>query len=187
MSLNTDSAIQEYFASEKEAGVDAFETVFASDAAVIDEGKTHSGIEAIKAWKQNAKQKYPSRSVIQMLADKWTLLVIDSLSSGPIRSGELRRHVGGVTQKMLTQTLRLLERDGLVLRVVYPSSPPSVEYSLTPLGVSITAVTAQMCQWAEDNMKPVLVARLDYDTRVASDEQATASTTSARSVRREFT
>lgn len=113
----------------------------------------------------------PSRSVIQMLADKWTLLVVDSLSSGPMRFGELRRHVGGVTQKMLTQTLRLLERDGLVLRVVYPSSPPRVEYSLTPLGISITSVTGQMCQWAEDNMKPVLVARLEYDTRVARDEQ----------------
>jgi DNA-binding HxlR family transcriptional regulator len=129
----------------------------------------------------------PSRSVIQMLADKWTLLVIDSLSSGPLRFGELRRKVGAVTQKMLTQTLRLLERDGLVLRVVYPSAPPSVEYSLTPLGMSITALTEQMCQWAEDNMKPVLVARFDYDARAARNEQPLPSTTSGRIGRRQST
>jgi DNA-binding HxlR family transcriptional regulator len=104
-----------------------------------------------------------------------------------MRFGELRRHVGGVTQKMLTQTLRLLERDGLVLRVVYPSAPPSVEYSLTPLGVSITAVTGQMCQWAEDNMKPVLVARFDYDARAAREEQPLPSPTSGRTGRRQST
>lgn len=125
----------------------------------------------------------PSRSVIQMLADKWTMLVIDSLSRGPMRFGELRRQVGGVTQKMLTQTLRLLERDGLVLREVYPSAPPSVEYSLTPLGVSITAITEQMCLWAQDNLKPVLVARLNYDTRMAREEQLRPSPTKARSER----
>nr|WP_296181625.1 helix-turn-helix domain-containing protein [Pseudomonas sp. UBA1879] len=93
------------------------------------------------------------------------------MSRGPLRFGELRRQVGGVTQKMLTQTLRVLERDGLVLREVYPSAPPSVEYSLTALGISITAITEQMCVWAENNMKPVLIARLDYDTRTARAEQ----------------
>ncbi|MGI3746011.1 MAG: winged helix-turn-helix transcriptional regulator [Janthinobacterium lividum] len=113
-----------------------------------------------------------------MLADKWTMLVIDSLSGRPMRFGELRRHVGGVTQKMLTQTLRLLERDGLVLRVVYPSAPPSVEYSLTPLGVSITEITEQMCRWAQDNMKPVLVARLDYDTRMTNEKQPASTSQS---------
>lgn len=125
----------------------------------------------------------PSRSVIKMLADKWTMLVIESLSAGPMRFGELRRQLGDVTQKMLTQTLRALERDGLVLRVVYPTSPPSVEYSLTPLGVSITAITGQMCRWAEDNMKPVLIARVDYDTRVASEGHTQSSTTTTPSGR----
>ena len=118
----------------------------------------------------------PSRSVIQMLADKWTMLIIEALSSGPMRFGELRRQVGSITQKMLTQTLRSLERDGLVLRQVYPSAPPSVEYSLTSIGVSITTITSQMCRWAEDNMKPVLVARFDYDARIAPDEQPVLGT-----------
>ncbi|UCJ19112.1 helix-turn-helix transcriptional regulator [Pseudomonas sp. MM211] len=122
-----------------------------------------------------------------MLADKWTMLVIYSLSSGPMRFGELRRQVDGVTQKMLTQTLRLLERDGLVLRVVYPSAPPSVEYSLTQLGESITAITEQMCLWAQDNMKPVLVARLNYDTRVARVEQPLPSTAPGRRARNQPT
>ncbi len=129
----------------------------------------------------------PSRSVIQMLADKWTLLIIDSLSSGPMRFGELRRQVGGVTQKMLTQTLRLLERDGLVLRVVYASAPPSVEYSLTPLGQSITAISEQMCRWAQDHMKPVLLARLDYDTRVASEAPPQPGGAAGSRVRRQLT
>ncbi|WP_460141084.1 winged helix-turn-helix transcriptional regulator [Pseudomonas sp. S2_E01] len=129
----------------------------------------------------------PSRSVIQMLADKWTILVIDSLSSGPMRFGELRRQVGGVTQKMLTQTLRLLERDGLVLRVVYASAPPSVEYSLTPLGDSITAITEQMCRWAQENMKPVLVARLDYDSRVALEQQPQSGAAVGNRARRQLT
>ena len=127
----------------------------------------------------------PSRSVIQMLADKWTILVVESLSPGAMRFGDLRRQVGGVTQKMLTQTLRALERDGLVARVVYPTAPPSVEYSLTPLGVSITAVTAQMCRWAEDNMKPVLVSRLDYDARLADAQVAAPGVTTVRGGRRQ--
>lgn len=127
----------------------------------------------------------PSRSVIQMLADKWTMLVVEALAPGPKRFGDLRRHVGDVTQKMLTQTLRSLERDGLVSRVVYPSAPPAVEYSLTPLGVSITAITRQMCGWAEDNMKPVLLARRDYDTRMARKVLPLAGVTTVRAGRRQ--
>jgi DNA-binding HxlR family transcriptional regulator len=88
---------------------------------------------------------------------------------------------------MLRQTLRLLERDGLALRVVYPSTPPSTEYSPTPLGVSITALTGQICQWAEDNMKPVLAARFDYAARPARDELPLPSTTSGRIERRQST
>jgi DNA-binding HxlR family transcriptional regulator len=148
---------------------------------------TFNHLSRIKIAKLRAGDIYdvtcPSRSVIQMLADKWTMLVIEALSSGPMRFGELRRQVGSITQKMLTQTLRSLERDGLVLRVVYPSAPPSVEYSLTAIGVSITTITGQMCRWAEDNMKPVLVARLDYDARVGHDEHPVPGTISARSGR----
>lgn len=124
----------------------------------------------------------PSRSVIELLADKWTLLVIWSLGPGPMRFGELRREIEGVTQKMLTQSLRSLERDGLVTRTVYATTPPSVEYALTPLGDSITAVTGQMCRWAEVHMGDVMLARRDYDK--AADPVAEAGTTTVRSGRR---
>lgn len=124
----------------------------------------------------------PSRSVIELLADKWTLLVIWSLGPGPMRFGELRRQIEGVTQKMLTQSLRSLERDGLVTRTVYATTPPSVEYALTPLGDSITAVTGQMCRWAELNMGQVMLARRDYDQ--AAEPPAEPGTTTVRSGRR---
>jgi DNA-binding HxlR family transcriptional regulator len=105
----------------------------------------------------------PSRSVIQMLGDKWTILVVQSLVSAPKRFGELRRDIGGITQKMLTQSLRSLERDGLVTRSVYATTPPSVEYALTPLGVGLTGVTDQMCLWAQAHMVEVVLARRGYD------------------------
>ena len=105
----------------------------------------------------------PSRSVIQMLADKWTMLVVNALAAGPKRFGELRREISGVTQKMLTQSLRSLERDGLATRTVYATTPPTVEYALTPLGQGLTGITDQMCRWAEANMIEVVIARRGYD------------------------
>lgn len=123
----------------------------------------------------------PSRSVIQMLADKWTMLVIQALSSGPMRFSELRRHINGVTQKMLTQSLRSLERDGLATRTVYATTPPSVEYALSPLGESLTVITGQMCLWAEGHMVQVLVAQRDYDKSAAP----LAGTTTVRSGQRQ--
>ena len=122
-------------------------------------------------------ERCPSRSVIDLLANKWTLMVIWSLADGPMRFGELRRRITGVTQKMLTQSLRELERNGLATRTVYATTPPSVEYALTPLGQSITSVTEQMCQWAEVNMGKVLMSRRDYDVAVAPAVAAAVATT----------
>lgn len=79
-------------------------------------------------------QNCPSRKVLEILANKWTMLIIRVLSRGTHRYKQLERQIGGVTQKMLIQTLRQLEEDGLVERTVYPVVPPQVEYSLTPLG-----------------------------------------------------
>ena len=124
----------------------------------------------------------PSRGVIELLADKWTLLVIWSLGPGPMRFGELRRQIEGVTQKMLTQSLRSLERNGLVTRTVYATTPPSVEYALTPLGDNITSIAGQMCQWAEVHMGEVMLARRAYDK--AADPTAEPGTTTVRSGRR---
>jgi DNA-binding HxlR family transcriptional regulator len=91
---------------------------------------------------------YPgSAVVVSLLADKWTIPVIHELSQGTKRTGELRRGLAGVSQKMLTQTLRALEEHGLVERIVYPVVPPRVEYRLTELGESINEPLAHICEW----------------------------------------
>ena len=105
----------------------------------------------------------PSRTVIELLSDKWTLLVICALGGGPQRFGELRRRIDGVTQKMLTQTLRALERDGFLTRTVYPTTPPSVEYELTKLGLSSLELLEHLRLWAERHVWEVLAAREAFD------------------------
>lgn len=105
----------------------------------------------------------PSRELVEILSGKWATLLLWSLAREPMRFGELRRRLDGVTQKMLTQTLRTLERNGLVSRTVYATTPPSVEYALTPLGVSVSGIAEQMCQWAQVHIKDVIVARQGYD------------------------
>ena len=107
----------------------------------------------------------PTRTVLDSIADKWATLIIDLLGEGPRRFGALRRAIGGISQKMLTQTLRNLERDGLVARRVYPTTPPSVEYSLTPLGATLATPIAEIRRWAEANIEQVLAARAAFDAR----------------------
>jgi DNA-binding HxlR family transcriptional regulator len=108
----------------------------------------------------------PTRVVLDRLADKWTVLVIGQLAAGTMRFAELRRAVDGISQKMLTSTLRDLERDGLVKRQLYASVPPKVEYSLTPLGSSLINKMQGLCLWAEDHIDQVLKAREDFDRRL---------------------
>jgi DNA-binding HxlR family transcriptional regulator len=110
----------------------------------------------------------PTRMVLDRIADKWTVLIIGALENKTKRFGELRREIGGVSQKMLTQTLRGLERDGLVARVVYASVPPKVEYSLTELGRTLVRILEAIRQWSEKSIEDVLKARDDYDTRTKS-------------------
>ncbi|HEY9314495.1 helix-turn-helix domain-containing protein [Williamsia sp.] len=106
-----------------------------------------------------------SRQLLSRLADKWVTLVLCALVNGPVRHSDLARRIGGVSQKMLTQTLRNLERDGLVLRTLTPTVPLKVEYELTALGLSLVGVFAQLKAWADTNMDDVATARTDYDTR----------------------
>jgi DNA-binding HxlR family transcriptional regulator len=101
----------------------------------------------------------PSRKVLERISDKWTALVIYALAEGTMRYGELQRRVGGVSQKMLTQTLRSLEDDGLVARRIYPVVPPMVEYSLTPLGRTLTEPLTAVRQWAEKHLPQLLSNR----------------------------
>jgi DNA-binding HxlR family transcriptional regulator len=105
----------------------------------------------------------PTRQVIGRVGDKWSLLVLYALSTGTKRFSQLRFEVEGISQKMLTQTLRGLERDGLVHRQAYPTIPPKVEYRLTPLGDSLEDVIAMVRQWAYAHMDEINDQRDQYD------------------------
>ncbi len=104
----------------------------------------------------------PTRQVLDRIADKWTLLVVAALGPKTLRFSELRRAVGGITQKMLAQTLRQLERDGMVSREVIATVPVTVRYTLTPLGSSLTATVEVIRQWAYSHMEEIEAARAAY-------------------------
>jgi DNA-binding HxlR family transcriptional regulator len=110
----------------------------------------------------------PTRQVLDRIADKWTVLIIRRLADGTLRFAQLRRAVDGISQKVLTNTLRGLERDGIVTRRVYASVPPRVEYSLTSLGRSLGDLVQGICRWAETNIEQVQEARLAYDRNSAA-------------------
>ncbi|MDH7499226.1 MAG: helix-turn-helix domain-containing protein [candidate division NC10 bacterium] len=119
-------------------------------------------------------ERCPTRVVLDRIADKWTVLIVGALEKKTKRFGELRREIGGVSQKVLTQTLRGLERDGIVSRMVYASVPPKVEYSLTELGRTLVRILEAIREWSEKNIEKVLKARDDYDGRArpeSSDDQ----------------
>ncbi|MDY6858329.1 MAG: helix-turn-helix domain-containing protein [Pseudomonadota bacterium] len=114
----------------------------------------------------------PIRDVLDRMGDAWSLLVMLELSRGPCRFNALRRVVDGISQRMLSVTLRHLERDGLVNRRVLPLTPPQVEYSLTTMGLSLIERVEIMRQWAVENQTAVRAARQAYDRRreaVAAD------------------
>ena len=101
----------------------------------------------------------PTRRVLDLIADKWTTLVIYLLADGTKRYGELQREIQGISQKMLTQTLRKLEEDGLVKRTVFPEVPPRTEYQLTPLGRTLEEPLSALCRWAAEHLGEVETAR----------------------------
>ncbi|MBX6384545.1 MAG: helix-turn-helix transcriptional regulator [Microbispora sp.] len=108
----------------------------------------------------------PSRKLLDTLGDKWVSLVLTALAGGPLRYSELARTIAGVSQKMLTQTLRTMERDGLVSRTVTPSVPVRVDYRLTPLGEDLIPLLEAIKRWAETHMEDVEAARAAYDRRL---------------------
>ncbi|MEJ0037732.1 MAG: helix-turn-helix domain-containing protein [Gammaproteobacteria bacterium] len=97
------------------------------------------------------------------IGDKWTVLVVELLAEGPVRFNELRRTIGDISQRMLTLTLRGLERDGLVTRTVYPTIPPRVEYTLTKLGRTLREPLIAVADWARKNRPSILEARKVFD------------------------
>lgn len=105
----------------------------------------------------------PSRKLLDRVSDKWVTLSLSALSDGPQRYSEISRRIAGVSQKMLTQTLRTLERDGLVTRTVTPTVPVRVDYELTPLGASLLAQLQPLKRWAEQHMTDVEKAQEAFD------------------------
>jgi len=107
--------------------------------------------------------------VLARIGDKWAVLVVILLADGPVRFNELKRRIGVISQRMLTFTLRALERDGLVTRTVYASVPPKVEYALTPLGVSLLDPISHLSRWAVDHADEMEAAREAFDGEKARE------------------
>lgn len=109
----------------------------------------------------------PSRRLLDRIGDRWTVLIVVALDPGPQRFGALASRVGGISQKMLTQTLRSLERDGFVTRTAYPEIPPRVEYALTPLGRSLLGPLRALEEWAVTNLPAVASHQQGYAAAAA--------------------
>ena len=110
----------------------------------------------------------PTRLVLDRLADKWVTLVLVRLADRPLRFNQLRREIEGVSQKVLSQTLKRLERDGLIARQAFPTVPVTVEYSITPLGRTLAETVQALARWAETHIESVLAAQAAYDAQTGS-------------------
>ena len=113
----------------------------------------------------------PSRDVLARICDKWTALIIRSLAGRTLRYNELQRKVAGISQKMLTQTLRALEEDGVIARKAYPVIPPMVEYSLTPLGRTLAKPLHAICDWAEGYLPKIEAHRRERQRARAGNKR----------------
>lgn len=123
-------------------------------------------VETYRRWKEDSTTSvphYPVRSVLDRIGDKWTTLVVITLAERAHRFSEIHRAIPDISRRMLTQTLRDLERDGMVLRQVFPTKPPSVEYRLTSLGESLLKPLAGLIAWADENQPRIVGARVAYD------------------------
>jgi DNA-binding HxlR family transcriptional regulator len=124
------------------------------------------------ALQWDTRQGCEVRQILDRVADKWSLLVIALLDRRSLRFSELRRRIDGISQRMLTVTLRQLERDGLVNRTVHPVVPPRVDYELTPLGATLHHTIRSLVVWTEEHQNEIAAARAEYDRRA---DQAMAS------------
>lgn len=109
-----------------------------------------------------------AREVLNRVGDKWSVYVVASLSEGPLRFNELKRRIEGISQRMLTLTLKSLERDGLVTRTVFPTVPARVDYELTRLGRTLLVPVLALAKWSEKHRPEIQAARVKYDKRKVS-------------------
>jgi DNA-binding HxlR family transcriptional regulator len=121
-----------------------------------------------EAFQWDTREDCDVRQILDRIGDKWSLLVIALLDNECMRFTELKKTIDGISQRMLTVTLRQLERDGLVRRTVYPVVPPRVDYELTPLGVTLHATIQSLVTWTETHQSEIATARARYDAQVTS-------------------
>lgn len=126
--------------------------------------KSHNGVIA--------HTHSPEMSLLDTISGKWTGILVFTLAQKTMRHGELQRAIGGISQKVLTQTLRILERNGIVSRKVYPIIPPQVEYCLTPLGISLIKVLTPVGNWARKHHMEAEKARKQYDKGLHSKRES---------------
>ena len=110
--------------------------------------------------------------ILSRVGDKWSILIVMTLAGGTRRFGELKRAIDGISQRMLTHSLRGLERDGLVTRTVYPTIPPRVDYALTDLGRSLCVPIMALGQWVQENLDGIETARARFDEQADADADA---------------
>ncbi|MFI9240756.1 helix-turn-helix domain-containing protein [Streptomyces cinnamoneus] len=131
-----------------------------------------TGTEDDQARQWDTREGCEVRQILDRVADKWSLLVIALLDRRTLRFTELRREIDGISQRMLTVTLRQLERDGLVRRTVHPVVPPRVDYQLTPMGTTLHDTIQALVTWTEGHQDEIAAARAEYDQREAEAERA---------------
>jgi DNA-binding HxlR family transcriptional regulator len=127
--------------------------------------------EEYDIWQWHARADCEVRQILDRIADKWSLLVIALLERKTLRFSELRKAIDGISQRMLTVTLRQLERDGLVRRKPYPVVPPRVDYELTDMGCTLHDTIKTLVTWTEAHQESIARARADYDIRAARERE----------------
>ena len=142
----------------------------------MEEGTSESpghceGTKDYDIWQWHARADCEVRQILDRIADKWSLLVIALLERRTLRFSELRRAIDGISQRMLTVTLRQLERDGLVRRTIYPVVPPKVDYELTDMGCTLHETIKALVTWTEEHQSAIVRARADYDLRAARERE----------------
>lgn len=146
--------------------MDGFRGAYKRHIGVPEERREQSVSDYEKACLIRGDGGRAIRGILDRIGDKWSLLVIATLDGGRMRFGDLKRHVPGVSQRMLTLTLRHLERDGLVARTSYPEVPPRVEYELTDMGRTLVGPAVSLAEWAIRHNPLIDQQRRDYDARL---------------------
>ena len=133
------------------------------------------GDDCPDAFQWDTREGCEVRQILDRIADKWSLLVISLLEDRTLRFTELRQQIDGISQRMLTVTLRHLERDGLVCRTVYPEVPPRVEYCLSPMGHTLLGTIQALVTWTEEHRAEIARARAEFDAARKGQEAAAGS------------